>query len=432
MTDQGVTPNTLYAYPVIINDRCLIDRMYVNVATGGASSTMRFGIYRDLNGKPGSLIVDAGTVATTTTTLAVVTVSSGILEPGTYWLAAARQGGSPPTVACWTAAAQQFLPSNANFPTLSIFADASVSGALPDPFGPVVLGATACPVIFFRIANTQVVQVNTAFETDEALSITPVLTPFTPGTVTQAVETDTALEITPRFEQVITVGQAVETDSARPITAGSPVRNLLTSGSNADTSSYTTTSYAPVGNKLLWAEVQSSPGGPSPTPEIPTMTGNGVTWVEEDTQLDATGTHRTTWFRGMVASPTEGAATIDFGGQTQFHAFWSISEIGGVDTGGTNGSAAVVQTAKATASSASTLSITLSAFASASNISFGSFGLPNFRTVTAGSGFTTIGSFGLSGVGTVFSEWKLNDTTVDVSLSAPATISGIAVEIKTA
>ena len=62
-----------------------------------ANTVVRLGIYDNDDGYPGNLIVDAGTVDTSTTGLKEITISEE-LTPGLYWLCAAHQGAGTGTV----------------------------------------------------------------------------------------------------------------------------------------------------------------------------------------------------------------------------------------------------------------------------------------------------------------------------------------------
>lgn len=114
------------------------------------------------------------------------------------------------------------------------------------------------------------------------------------------------------------------------------------SASNA--SSYATGSITPTANRLVLAAVSNFRGG-SGAIEIPTLTGNGLTWVQVATVQSANANlgRRVTVFRAMGASPSAGAVTIDFAGATQSNCAWSIIEFSDIDTSGTDGSGAVVQ-----------------------------------------------------------------------------------------
>lgn len=133
--------------------------------------------------------------------------------------------------------------------------------------------------------------------------------------------------------------------------------SLEGSSSASNATSYATGSITPTANRLVLAAIGHSRAG-SGANEIPTLTGNGLTWVQVGTiqSADASAGRRLTVFRAMGASPSAGAVTIDFGGATQGRCCWSIVEFSDIDTGGTDGSAAVVQfkTASATTGTAGT------------------------------------------------------------------------------
>lgn len=119
---------------------------------------------------------------------------------------------------------------------------------------------------------------------------------------------------------------------------------LLTSGTDGvDKTDYPTASITPTANRLVLAAVSGDSGGAQ---EVPTLAGCGLTWVQVATVAGLT--HGITVFRGLGASPTTGALTATFSA-TQNTVRWSVVEFDGIDTSGTNGSGAVVQSKTATA-----------------------------------------------------------------------------------
>lgn len=211
--------------------------------------------------------------------------------------------------------------------------------------------------------------------------------------------------------------------------------------SSTDASSYNTASGSPGANKLQLLAVGSINLG-SVNVNQPTVTGCGLTWVAiASSNYDTGGSNRgrVTLFRAMGASPSSGALTIDFGGQDQTNCEWSWIELDGVDTSGTDGSGAIVQSATNNAT-ATSLSVTLSAFADATNnVAYGCFHHQANEANTAGSGFSL--SFGgtdqtiagASRVASLGAEWKTGeDTGVDMSWTTSALCGGIAVEVKMA
>lgn len=210
--------------------------------------------------------------------------------------------------------------------------------------------------------------------------------------------------------------------------------HILTNQSSTGATSYVTASGNPTTGFLEFLEVGNQVA--AGTPNEPTVTGAGLTWVKVDTKVSTSvTTRRVTLFRAM-GTASAGALTIDMAGQTQVRCGWSWSEFSGTDTSGTNGSGAIVQSAVGETTDAApttTLVVTLAAFSSVNNatygcIRFGGDGAAN--ALTAGSGFT---QFGLSnGFASYQSQWRIdNDTTVDWTYNSTSFYNeGIAVEIK--
>lgn len=208
---------------------------------------------------------------------------------------------------------------------------------------------------------------------------------------------------------------------------------LTNAASTTSATSYVTSSITPTANNLLEACVASqvSSGGVN----IPTLTGDGVTWVEVTHEKDYTGNRQITLFRALSASPSSGALTADFAGQTQLRAGWTVSQFSGVDTSGSNGSGAIVQSAVASTTDAlavAGINVNLSAFSNVNNATFGCVREGAGNTITQGSGFTQLAQSVSSA--TYQSEWKaINDTSVDWTWASVIAISNaIGVEIKAA
>lgn len=208
--------------------------------------------------------------------------------------------------------------------------------------------------------------------------------------------------------------------------------HLTSSGNDTDASSYTTASITPSANKLILVAVENTK---DTTPDIPTLSGNGLTWVQVNTTNGQVV--RITLFRSMGASPSAGTITIDFAGVTQTGAMWSIAEFDGVDTTGTNGSGAIVQSVTGGVNPDTYgWSITLGAFGNANNAAYGAFTSTN-ATMTAGTGFTLLGNASNAAPQSkLATEWQATqNTTVAIGYSNPpntGVVRGIAVEIKQA
>lgn len=102
-----------------------------------ADTVVRLGIYANDDGDPGALVVDAGTVDTSTTGTKAITIAE-TLPPGLYWLCAAHQGVGTGTVVMVGAAGSL---SPVPVPSAGYLGQnnggwkdaAGPAGALPDP-----------------------------------------------------------------------------------------------------------------------------------------------------------------------------------------------------------------------------------------------------------------------------------------------------------
>jgi hypothetical protein len=160
-------------------------------------------------------------------------------------------------------------------------------------------------------------------------------------------------------------------------------------------------------------------------PNVPTLSGNSLTWVQIAT--DVNGNNRGTLFRAR-GTATSGTVTIDYGGQTITDCSWTFISVDGAATTGTNGSGAIIQSATTNFSAQTSGTVTLSAFANAANATFGGFAINNNVTITAGSGFTIVNQPGISSSRAAI-EWKTaNDTSVDATWTS-STGAAVAVEI---
>jgi hypothetical protein len=149
LTNQGMTLNRLYAMPFFVGRACVLDRLAQRVTVAGASSnTIRLGLYSDDNGKPGALLVDAGTADATTTGVKALTVSVAIAQ-GLYWLATVAQTGT--ACSCHGNTTNVKMPGMptlaSDLATHSSWTQDSVTGGLPGPFA-----GTTISSVFFNVA----------------------------------------------------------------------------------------------------------------------------------------------------------------------------------------------------------------------------------------------------------------------------------------
>lgn len=195
------------------------------------------------------------------------------------------------------------------------------------------------------------------------------------------------------------------------------------------TGNTTTASISPSADRLILAHIgQRFVTG---TPTTPTLTGNGLTWVQVATANSSE--NRSTLFRAMGSSPSSGAVTIaNVDSQDLDEVGWSIVEFASADRGGAEGSTAIFQVGSTGDVTGTSLTITLSAFADAANATFGGTWNPmgSGESITEGSGFTEVGE-AQTGDGSIQSQFRSdNDTTVDWTYSTGGSGSAIAVEIK--
>ena len=121
-------------------------------------------------------------------------------------------------------------------------------------------------------------------------------------------------------------------------------RASLASSSAAGAGPYTTASQSPTGNRLVTCSLIFQIFGGGTLPTGCSLSGNGITWVEINHATFVAGVMSSWMFRGMVASPSAGTLTITPSGDASLKLCqWHVEEFDGIDTGGTNGSAAVVQ-----------------------------------------------------------------------------------------
>lgn len=207
--------------------------------------------------------------------------------------------------------------------------------------------------------------------------------------------------------------------------------HIIDESTTTDATSYVMTSWTPVANRLYLVGIHSAVA--SDTPNVPTISGaNGLTFVQVATSVDST--RRLTVFRAMKASGlSAGTATVDFGGQTQGGYQASVDEFDGVDTGGTDGSAAIVQSAAATPLTGTSISVTLSAFGSVDNATYGFGGGSASTTILdAGTGFTALAERSSGSPSRVMlAEWRSdNDTTPEITATSSTNLNLIGAEIK--
>jgi hypothetical protein len=161
------------------------------------------------------------------------------------------------------------------------------------------------------------------------------------------------------------------------------VSTLTSSSSTTDGTSFATASVSPGANRLELLAVEATH---STLGEVPTsVTGCGLTWVNVGSV--GTGTRKLSLWRALGGSPSSGAITVTFA-TSHLSWCWALIELSGVDTSGTNGSGAIVQTVTTSGSAVLTLTNTLALFEDVHNVHLYAVATAANQTATPGIGFT--------------------------------------------
>ncbi len=212
------------------------------------------------------------------------------------------------------------------------------------------------------------------------------------------------------------------------------VHNKASVATTTDATTNVTASVQPAPDCVVYAAVVS--GVTVGPPNVPTASGNGLTWVEVGNVLFGaiTGnTHRLTVFRSLGSAPTAGAITFDFGGQTQESMAHSIVQCSDVDTSGTNGSGATPQSDTSTSGSTAvtTINATLASALQSSKSVMLTFVATNLNSaVTPDAQFTEMADVGAATPAIrIECEFAINQTVCDPTFSS-AQAGAVAVEVK--
>lgn len=148
--------NALHLIPFRVPTTTTFDRIGILVTTLAASSAVRLGIYESLaDGMPGDLVLDAGTVDSTTTGAKEIALSQ-VLTPNLYWLAFVAQGGNPDCRGFSTTTDQAVsttsLAAVLTSPPPTGLLQAGVAGALPAAAATDLSTSAGSPVIAVRAA----------------------------------------------------------------------------------------------------------------------------------------------------------------------------------------------------------------------------------------------------------------------------------------
>ena len=214
------------------------------------------------------------------------------------------------------------------------------------------------------------------------------------------------------------------------------VTNVVNFESSSNANNYTTGSWTPVANRLYLLAIASS--GTFRT--VSSFTdGTGLNWVSVATTGAFNTSYNISVYRAMKASGLgSGTTQVTLSG-TASRGSIVITEFNGVDTSGTDGSGAVVQSATNILASAGTsLTVTLSSGIGAGNATFGaiSTNLSVDTGISPGSGYTELQDRHVQTVASeaqeVETEYNLTgSTTVDWTHTS-STSGGVGVEVAAA
>lgn len=163
-TSIANTNNDLYGFPFVVYHETTFDRITVNCTTADAGGgVIRLGVYHaQLDGTPGDLVFDAGTVSLTTTGQKDITISQ-TLAPGAYWLAAVCEGivttnpaFARPSIFGADSGVNPLLANTNNNTYKAFLRTADITpGSLPTPFGAgswTGAGTFSYVYVFLRVA----------------------------------------------------------------------------------------------------------------------------------------------------------------------------------------------------------------------------------------------------------------------------------------
>lgn len=146
----SLTAGTMRAAPFEVRTTQRFVSMGLRISAGAASAVIRLMVFADDGyGRPGALVVDAGTQDASATVSATKTIDI-TLAPGLYHLAVGASGGSP-SVFMYTGAAPNVPQSGAGDSTVNAGRSGTYSGTAPADFGTATV-ATHAPFITMTTA----------------------------------------------------------------------------------------------------------------------------------------------------------------------------------------------------------------------------------------------------------------------------------------
>lgn len=210
---------------------------------------------------------------------------------------------------------------------------------------------------------------------------------------------------------------------------------LVEGGSSVDSTKFVTSTHTPTANRTLFFGIGHRVGS-SNLNSLPSVEGNGCTWVLHSTISRQTGAAEAihlTVYRAQPSAPVTGNTTIFFTESSVKVAtlLYSLIEVTGAGTSSTDGAGAVVQ-ATANSTQSTRITVSLAPFAATSNVALG-FTLGKDATpYSTGAGYTVLSSRGLAGgenLGLLV-EHTTNSTAVVSSHAGSNNVVAVALEIR--
>lgn len=205
--------------------------------------------------------------------------------------------------------------------------------------------------------------------------------------------------------------------------------NLDSVADATDGLTITSNSVSPTGNNLILVAIAAVNRDADADPGTPTVVGNGITYDLVGSNLYSSR-GRIYVFRGLSSSPSAGTIVATWAGNVR--GLMIVDQFSGVDTGGTNGSAAIVQSANTGSAGVTSLSVTLSSFADVvNNVAYGAFVHNTAEATAEGSGFVELDDEFSAGAMGLQTEYRIGqDTSVDASWATSSPAGGVAAELR--
>lgn len=152
-----ITDGHQWGTPFFVGRTLPVSTLAINVTTLAATTSIRLGIYRDIDdgigGYPGALVAGSEVTVDASTTGFKTAAVDLDLEPGLYWLSAAAQGGSPQVTVLQNGTGQQIV--GPNFGTTATarngYRVTGVTGAFPSTFSTSVDAQGGAPAVHLRV-----------------------------------------------------------------------------------------------------------------------------------------------------------------------------------------------------------------------------------------------------------------------------------------